>query len=148
MRSSKLLWPFLLLQTATAITVDTTSASTYSLFYDAIHRWGVLEEPTDPSIRSLDKKRCQHRREWHDAVLYRKSNRTLAKSCLLLIKVSANILQGGTPGTLPPPYFWWEAGGMFMTLVDYWRYTGDTSYNDVTSQALLFQVGPNNDYMP
>src|SRR5271167_4871113 len=37
---------------------------------------------------------------------------------------------------------------MFMTLVDYWRYTGDTSYNDVTSQALLFQVGQNNDYMP
>jgi len=32
--------------------------------------------------------------------------------------------------------------------VDYWRYTGDTSYNDIVTQALLFQVGPNNDYMP
>ena len=35
-----------------------------------------------------------------------------------------------------------------MTMIDYWRYTGDTSYNDVTSQALQFQVGDKNDYMP
>jgi len=26
--------------------------------------------------------------------------------------------------------------------------TGDSTYNDVVSQALLFQVGPDNDYMP
>jgi mannan endo-1,6-alpha-mannosidase len=37
---------------------------------------------------------------------------------------------------------------MFMTLIDYWRYTGDSSYNDVTSQALQNQVGDNADYMP
>lgn len=33
-------------------------------------------------------------------------------------------------------------------LVDYWYYTGDTKWNDVVQQGLLFQVGPNNDYMP
>lgn len=33
-------------------------------------------------------------------------------------------------------------------LIDYWYYTGDTTYNDITEQGLLFQVGPNNDYMP
>jgi mannan endo-1,6-alpha-mannosidase len=33
-------------------------------------------------------------------------------------------------------------------LIDYWYYTGDTTYNEVTKQGLLFQVGPNNDYMP
>lgn len=27
---------------------------------------------------------------------------------------------GNNPGNLPPPYFWWEAGGMFMHLVDYY----------------------------
>lgn len=37
---------------------------------------------------------------------------------------------------------------MFMTLIDYWRYTGDATYNDVTSQAMIFQVGTNRDYMP
>ncbi|KAH8684596.1 glycosyl hydrolase family 76-domain-containing protein [Tricladium varicosporioides] len=57
-------------------------------------------------------------------------------------------LTGGTPGILPDPFFWWEGGGMFMTLIDYWRYTGDASYNDVISQALLFQAGPEADYMP
>jgi mannan endo-1,6-alpha-mannosidase len=55
---------------------------------------------------------------------------------------------GGVPGNLPQPYYWWEAGAMLGTMIDYWYYTGDTSYNEVTSQALLFQVGPNNDYMP
>lgn len=37
---------------------------------------------------------------------------------------------------------------MFGAMIDYWHYTGDTTYNDVVSQALLFQVGPNDDYMP
>ncbi|TKA53274.1 hypothetical protein B0A49_11562 [Cryomyces minteri] len=55
---------------------------------------------------------------------------------------------GQVPGNLPLPYYWWEAGAMFGSLVDYWYYTGDTTYNDVTTQALLFQVGPDNNYMP
>jgi mannan endo-1,6-alpha-mannosidase len=59
-----------------------------------------------------------------------------------------DILQGNVPGLLPQPYFWWEAGGMFMTLIDYFRYTGDSTYNDLVEQALLFQVGNNNDFMP
>lgn len=33
-------------------------------------------------------------------------------------------------------------------LVDYWYYTGDSQWNELTQQGLLFQVGPNNDYMP
>lgn len=37
---------------------------------------------------------------------------------------------------------------MFMSLLDYFRYTGDSTYNDVVQQALLFQVGADNDYMP
>jgi len=55
---------------------------------------------------------------------------------------------GNTPGLLPGPYYWWEAGAMFGSLIDYWYYTGDTTYNDVVSQAILFQVGPTNDFMP
>jgi mannan endo-1,6-alpha-mannosidase len=27
---------------------------------------------------------------------------------------------GDNPGNLPPPYYWWEAGAMFMHLVDYY----------------------------
>lgn len=55
---------------------------------------------------------------------------------------------GQVPGLLPPPYYWWEAGAMFGSLLDYWYYTGDSTYNDITEQALLFQVGPDNNYEP
>jgi mannan endo-1,6-alpha-mannosidase len=37
---------------------------------------------------------------------------------------------------------------MFGGLVDYWYYTGDDQYNDITAQALEFQVGDDQDYMP
>jgi mannan endo-1,6-alpha-mannosidase len=59
-----------------------------------------------------------------------------------------DVEQGMVPGLLPQPYFWWEAGGMFMTMIDYWSRTGDSSYNDLISQALLFQVGTQQDFMP
>ncbi|KKY21918.1 putative glycoside hydrolase family 76 protein [Phaeomoniella chlamydospora] len=61
---------------------------------------------------------------------------------------------GQTPGLLPGPcssdscYYWWEAGAMFGAMVNYWQYTGDTSYNDVVKQALLFQRGEHNNYNP
>ncbi|KAF7554044.1 hypothetical protein G7046_g6923 [Stylonectria norvegica] len=55
---------------------------------------------------------------------------------------------GDTPGNLPDPYFWWEAGAMFGTLIDYWWITGDETYNNVTTQAMLHQVGKDEDYMP
>ncbi|EXJ93876.1 hypothetical protein A1O1_02269 [Capronia coronata CBS 617.96] len=61
---------------------------------------------------------------------------------------------GQTPGLLPGPcdstacYYWWEAGAMFGSLVNYWQYTGDDSYNPVVSQALAFQIGPDQNYNP
>ncbi|PKS09526.1 hypothetical protein jhhlp_004143 [Lomentospora prolificans] len=55
---------------------------------------------------------------------------------------------GGTPGYIPLPYYWWEAGALMGTLVDYWYYTGDTTWNDDTMAGLLFQVGDEQDYMP
>lgn len=60
---------------------------------------------------------------------------------------------GQIPGILPGPppagpYYWWQGGAMWGTLVDYWHYTGDTTYNNITTQALLFQTGDNNNYMP
>jgi mannan endo-1,6-alpha-mannosidase len=37
---------------------------------------------------------------------------------------------------------------MFGSLIDYWYYTGDTTYNAVVSQGLLFQTGNDDDYLP
>ncbi|KAK6952071.1 hypothetical protein Daesc_006600 [Daldinia eschscholtzii] len=55
---------------------------------------------------------------------------------------------GQTPGLLPQPYYWWEGGAFMGALIDYWYYTGDSTYNDLVEQGLLHQVGPYNDYMP
>lgn len=60
----------------------------------------------------------------------------------------------GYPGILQLPYpgggyYWWEAGGMWGAMIDYWYYTGDTSYNNVVSEALVFQSdAPANDFLP
>ncbi|KAL6904962.1 glycoside hydrolase family 76 protein [Trichoderma evansii] len=55
---------------------------------------------------------------------------------------------GQIPGNLPKPYYWWETGAMFSSLIDYAAHTGDTAYDDLTSQGLLFQAGKGNDYLP
>ncbi|KAK5076702.1 hypothetical protein LTS08_005873 [Lithohypha guttulata] len=49
---------------------------------------------------------------------------------------------GDVPGNLPQPYYWWETGAMFGALIDYWYFTGDEKYNDITMQAMLHQVAP------
>ena len=36
---------------------------------------------------------------------------------------------------------------MWGSLIDYWYYSGDTTYNDIISQAILFQTGPQNDFL-
>ncbi|EPE35293.1 Six-hairpin glycosidase [Glarea lozoyensis ATCC 20868] len=54
---------------------------------------------------------------------------------------------GEIPGLLSMPYYWWEGGAMFDTLIQYWRLTGDAQYNAITTQALLFQKGED-DFMP
>ncbi|KAJ2901677.1 cell wall glycosyl hydrolase [Zalerion maritima] len=65
-----------------------------------------------------------------------------------LLKYYTGNNTGDVPGNLPDPYFWWEAGAMFGTMVDYWHMTGDSTYNEVTTQALLHQTGNDDDYMP
>ena len=61
---------------------------------------------------------------------------------------------GQTPGILPGPppagdYYWWEGGAMWGTLIDYWHFTEDTTYNNVSESSMVFQAGaPNYCYMP
>ncbi|KAK4227130.1 putative glycoside hydrolase [Podospora fimiseda] len=61
---------------------------------------------------------------------------------------------GETPGILPGPpphgaYYWWEGGALWGTIIDYWHYTGDTTYNDETQRSLVFQANsPANNFMP
>ncbi|KAI0401598.1 glycosyl hydrolase family 76-domain-containing protein [Xylaria palmicola] len=55
---------------------------------------------------------------------------------------------GKIPGILPQPYYWWEGGALMGAMIDYWYYTGDETYNEITKDGMLFQVGPYNDFMP
>lgn len=54
----------------------------------------------------------------------------------------------GVPGLFSSPYYWWESGLAWDTMINYWSLTGDSTYNQLVGEALLFQRGPNNDYMP
>jgi mannan endo-1,6-alpha-mannosidase len=61
-------------------------------------------------------------------------------------------LSGQTPGILPGPppagpYYWWEAGALWGTMIDYWHYTKDVTYNEVVKAAIIAQSGPNDDFM-
>ncbi|KAH9208095.1 glycosyl hydrolase family 76-domain-containing protein [Leptodontidium sp. 2 PMI_412] len=55
---------------------------------------------------------------------------------------------GEVPGILADPYYWWNAGAMWDTLIQYWQLTGDGQYNGIVSQALQFQQGDHGDFMP
>lgn len=55
---------------------------------------------------------------------------------------------GQTPGMFSNPYYWWEAGAAWGSMLDYWYYTGNDTYNDILKTSLLFQVGTNWDYIP
>lgn len=54
---------------------------------------------------------------------------------------------GQAVGLLPDDYFWGMSGALFGQMVEYWFYTGDDTYNKITSEALLAQIGPGKDYM-
>lgn len=54
---------------------------------------------------------------------------------------------GQDPGVFGGPYLWSESGAAWGSMIDYWNYTGDAQYVALVQRALLWQVGPDNDYM-
>ncbi len=73
------------------------------------------------------------------------ASKTLAGDLLQYYKGN---LPGQVPGNLPEPYYWWECGAMFGSLIDYWHYTGDSTFNPLVAAGMQHQVGPNQDFMP
>ncbi|KAK3115756.1 hydrolase 76 protein [Teratosphaeriaceae sp. CCFEE 6253] len=54
----------------------------------------------------------------------------------------------GTPGLFPEPYYWWESGLAWDSLIRYWALTGDDTYNNLVREGLLFQLGPDSNFLP
>jgi mannan endo-1,6-alpha-mannosidase len=48
---------------------------------------------------------------------------------------------GEYPGLLDGRYFWYNSAVLWSTMIDYWRYTGDDTYNVVTVEGLAAQNG-------
>ncbi|KAK4895357.1 hypothetical protein LTR28_001954 [Elasticomyces elasticus] len=71
--------------------------------------------------------------------------KTIASSIMGLYN---NHTSGRSPGLFPGPYYWWESGLTWDSMVNYWFLTNDTTYNHLVAEALLFQVGPDMNYMP
>ena len=56
--------------------------------------------------------------------------------------------KGFKQGLLPfPPYYWWESGAFWGTMLDYSRYTGDGQYDELIGQGILSQGSPTTDFM-
>ncbi|KAH3679314.1 hypothetical protein WICPIJ_008640 [Wickerhamomyces pijperi] len=55
---------------------------------------------------------------------------------------------GQTIGMFSNPYYWWEAGGAWGSMIDYWFYMQNDTFVNITIQGLLSQVGDNWDYVP
>lgn len=55
---------------------------------------------------------------------------------------------GQTVGMFTDPYYWWEAGGAWGSMIDFWFYMENDTYVNVTYNALQAQVGENWDYVP
>jgi hypothetical protein len=59
--------------------------------------------------------------------------------------------KGNEPGEIPgllsraPPsgeFYWWTSAILWSTVIDYWHYTGDDTYNAVAAEGIKWQSGP------
>jgi mannan endo-1,6-alpha-mannosidase len=48
---------------------------------------------------------------------------------------------GGTIGMFVPPYYWWHAGAAWNAMIEYWHITGNSTFNNITFEAMKAQRG-------
>jgi len=77
----------------------------------------------------------------------RDAAKTLAASIIERYN-NATSFPSGIPGLFGDPYYFWESGLAWDSLINYWHQTGDDSYNEIIGQAMRHQLGENNDYSP
>lgn len=65
-----------------------------------------------------------------------------------LLNYYTGLEYGQTIGMFANPYYWWEAGGAWGSMIDFWFYMENDTYVDITKQALLAQTGDDWNYIP
>lgn len=55
---------------------------------------------------------------------------------------------GGTVGMFTHPYYWWQAGGAWGSMIDYSFFFQNHTYDDIIITSLLYQAGPDYNFMP
>lgn len=83
--------------------------------------------------------------EWSNTKAVNENLGLLAKGLMDYYEGSS---PGGVVGMFHNPYYWWEAGAAWNSMLSYWYYTGDTQYNSIIKESLLAQVGEDWNYMP
>ncbi|KAF1999055.1 glycoside hydrolase family 76 protein [Amniculicola lignicola CBS 123094] len=96
----------------------------------------VLDDPTDPAqLKSAAK--------------------TIATDLMAEYATTKNgqvQILSGVPGLLPKfsveGYYWWEAGAMFGTFMEYAYYTNDSQFSDIVRDGYLFQLADSHELLP
>lgn len=55
---------------------------------------------------------------------------------------------GGTVGMFQDPYYWWEAGEAFGSMLGHWYFCENDTFETIIYDALIAQKGKSNDYIP
>ncbi|CRK09895.1 hypothetical protein BN1723_009084 [Verticillium longisporum] len=106
-------------------------------------------ERTLVEVRGVGKQKNEEQKEAAASDSIRNAASTIAHGAMSYYNGNVS----GQPemvGDLPDPYYWWQAGALWGAMLDYYHFTGDSSYNDVVIQALTAPVntGPRHDYNP
>lgn len=121
-------WWFLLISRCSTIHIDISNAGKSVPFKE--------DESTTDKVCALDSVKAAAKIVVTDMLNYYYNNET-------------GTIYSGIPGYLViADYYWWECGAMFGALIDYWKYTGDTTFNSLAASGLQFQIGPQADFMP
>ena len=69
--------------------------------------------------------------------------RAIASNIMTRYQNSSNVV-----GLFPDPYYYWESGLAWDSMINYASLTGDSQWNDLIIEAIFYQRGPDNAFMP
>ncbi|TGJ80509.1 hypothetical protein E0Z10_g8252 [Xylaria hypoxylon] len=77
---------------------------------------------------------------------------SVKKAAAIVAEDLMSFYKGEIPGLLPGPppagdYYQWTGGALWASMLDYRSRTGDKQYDEKISEGLLWQRGPNHDFL-